>query len=64
LASINSPNVISYKSAFFEEFGSTLCILMEFADGGDLAVLLILCRDSSRRKKRNYKRPVKTSYGR
>lgn len=38
LASIDSPNIISYKSAFFEEFGSTLCILMEYADGGDLAV--------------------------
>ena len=40
LASIDSPNIISYKSAFFEEFGSTLCILMEYADGGDLAGLI------------------------
>lgn len=40
LASINSPNIISYKTAFFEEMGNTLCILMEYADGGDLAVSL------------------------
>ena len=30
------PNVIAYKEAFFEENISTLCIAMEFADGGDL----------------------------
>lgn len=46
LASIDSPNIISYKTAFFEEMGSTLCILMEFADGGDLAVFVLLCRAS------------------
>lgn len=50
LASIDSPNIISYKSAFFEEFGSTLCILMEYADGGDLAVKVWLCRGSSRKR--------------
>ena len=38
LASIDSPNIISYKTAFFQEAGNTLCILMEYADGGDLAV--------------------------
>lgn len=50
LASIDSPNIISYKSAFFEEFGSTLCILMEYADGGDLAVRFCLLRGSSRKR--------------
>jgi NIMA (never in mitosis gene a)-related kinase len=30
------PNVIAYKEAFFEENINTLCIVMEFADGGDL----------------------------
>ena len=50
LASIDSPNIISYKSAFFEEFGSTLCILMEYADGGDLAVSVDLFRGSSRKR--------------
>lgn len=40
LASIDAPNVISYKTAFFQETGNTLCILMEYADGGDLAGLV------------------------
>ena len=36
LASIKSNYVISYKEAFFDEKDSTLGIVMEFADGGDL----------------------------
>lgn len=36
LASVNHPNVAGYKEAFFEQATSTLCIVMEFADGGDL----------------------------
>jgi NIMA (never in mitosis gene a)-related kinase len=36
LASIDHPNVISYKEAFYEDKSSTLCIVMEMADGGDL----------------------------
>lgn len=36
LASINHPNVIGYKEAFFEETTNSLCIVMENADGGDL----------------------------
>ena len=36
LASIKHPNIISYKDSFLD--GSTLCIIMEFADGGDLFV--------------------------
>jgi NIMA (never in mitosis gene a)-related kinase len=39
LASIHSPNVISYHTAFFDNSSATLCIVMEYADGGDLAVL-------------------------
>jgi len=35
-ASINHPNVAGYKEAFFETATSTLCIVMEYADGGDL----------------------------
>ncbi|MFN9898045.1 MAG: hypothetical protein ACK55Z_04445 [bacterium] len=30
------PNVISYKESFFEDATSTLCIVMEYADDGDL----------------------------
>ena len=36
LASVNHPNVIGYKDAFFENKESCLCIIMELADGGDL----------------------------
>ena len=36
LASVNHPNIISYKEAFFDEDSRSLCLIMEFADGGDL----------------------------
>ena len=36
LASVRSPFVISYKEAFIEEESETLCIVMEYADKGDL----------------------------
>jgi NIMA (never in mitosis gene a)-related kinase len=36
LASLNSLNIISYKDAFFDEESSNLCIIMEYADDGDL----------------------------
>ena len=36
LASIQNDNIISYKESFMEENPATLCIVMEFADGGDL----------------------------
>jgi len=36
LASIQHPNIISYKESFFEDMTSSLCIVMELADGGDL----------------------------
>jgi serine/threonine protein kinase len=36
LASVSSENVVSYKEAFFETTPSALCIVMEYADGGDL----------------------------
>jgi serine/threonine protein kinase len=29
-------NIISYKESFFEDSTSCLCIVMEYADGGDL----------------------------
>ena len=31
-----NDNIIGYKEAFFEEATSTLCVVMEFADNGDL----------------------------
>ena len=36
LASIQHPNVIGYKDAFFENAAGNLCIVMEHADNGDL----------------------------
>ena len=36
LASIENKNIIAYKEAFFDEQSSSLCIVMDFADGGDL----------------------------
>jgi len=36
LASIDDPNIIGYKEAFLHENPSALCIVMEFANGGDL----------------------------
>ena len=36
LASINSPYVIGYKESFIDESDQTLCIIMEYADDGDL----------------------------
>lgn len=38
LASIHSPFIVSYKDSFFDETKKTLCIVMEFADEGDLQV--------------------------
>ena len=40
LSSVNSKNVISYKEAFFDEKDSTLNIIMEYADKGDLFKLI------------------------
>jgi len=36
LASVSHPNVVSYIDAFYDDSSSTLCIVMEFADDGDL----------------------------
>lgn len=40
LASINHPNVIGYKEAFFEDSTNCLCIVMENADGGDILQMI------------------------
>lgn len=36
LASITHPNVVAYKEAFIDTPSNTLCLIMEFADSGDL----------------------------
>ena len=37
LASVQHPNVISYKAAFIDVPSSCLCLVMEYANSGDLA---------------------------
>ena len=44
LASINHPNVIGYKEAFWDEKGSSLNIVMEYADDGDLESKIVQMR--------------------
>ena len=36
LASIDHPNVIAYRDAFIDEPSSSLCLVMEYADNGDV----------------------------
>lgn len=36
LASINNKAIVAYKEAFFEDSSTSLCLVMEFADDGDL----------------------------
>ena len=37
LASLEDKFIIGYKDAFIDEESSTLCIVMEFASGGDVS---------------------------
>ena len=36
LASTKDPNIVQYKEAFFDDLTHELCIIMEYADNGDL----------------------------
>ena len=47
LASIKSPFVISYKEAFIEDSDKSLCIVMEYADRGDLYQKIVQFKKSS-----------------
>ena len=40
LASIDHPNIVSYKDAFLDSKGSKLCVVMEYCGGGDLQYLI------------------------
>jgi NIMA (never in mitosis gene a)-related kinase len=48
LASIQIPNVIAYKASLFDQESNSLCIFMEYADGGDLQVLIWKLREKFR----------------
>jgi NIMA (never in mitosis gene a)-related kinase len=37
LASIDNPYIVGYKEAFYEEITGSLCMITEFAEGGDLS---------------------------
>ena len=37
LASLNHPNIIGYKDAFYDEKSRTLNMVMEYADDGDIS---------------------------
>jgi NIMA (never in mitosis gene a)-related kinase len=63
LASINSPNVVTYHTAFFDNTNATLCIVMEYADGGDLAVPYMLYREWLRGKAKNIKNSMRILFG-
>lgn len=47
LKSLRHPNIIGYDDAFFSD--QHLCIVMEYADGGDLAGAIAGRRDAARR---------------
>ena len=48
LASVKSNFVVSYKEAFFDEKDNTLCIVMEFADKGDLYQKIVQHKKSAK----------------
>ena len=48
LASVKSNFVVSYKEAFFDEKDNTLCIVMEFADRGDLFQKIVEYKKSAK----------------
>ena len=54
LASISHPNVISYKQAFFDDESDSLCIVMEYADGGDLYQRILDYKNKSSRMSENF----------
>lgn len=44
LASVQDPNIIGYKEAFFDDKTRCLCIVTECADGGDLMAQINRCQ--------------------
>ncbi|OMJ71631.1 hypothetical protein SteCoe_30097 [Stentor coeruleus] len=54
LASIKHPNIISYKEAFFDENDKSLCLIMEFADSGDLWQKIQRCIKNSIKLRESY----------
>ena len=46
LASISDTNLISFKDAFFDNLSNCLCIIMEFANGGDISSKIQSAKDN------------------
>jgi serine/threonine protein kinase len=40
LTSIEHPNVVQYKEAFFDSASSHFCVVMELVRGGDLSTMI------------------------
>ena len=40
MASLECPSIVAYKEAFFDDTINVLCIVMEYADAGDLSHLV------------------------
>ena len=47
LASINDHNVVQYKEVFVDKNYNSLCIVMEYADNGDLYQKIVKCQDDN-----------------
>lgn len=48
LASVEHPNIISFKEAFMDEESESLWIVMEYADAGDAYQLMCSLRDANK----------------
>lgn len=44
LASISHPNIIGFKEAFIDKDSKDLCLIMEYAGGGDLQAKIKECK--------------------
>lgn len=40
LASISHPNIVGYWEAFINHKSKELCIVMDYAEGGDLSIMI------------------------
>lgn len=54
MASINHPNVISYKDSFILDQEKSLCLVMEYADSGDLSKKIQKCKRLSIKLEENF----------
>ena len=53
LASINNKNIIQYKGSFYDNINNSLCLVMEYAENGDLEKKILTLQ--KRRKEKTSK---------